>query len=78
MEALRENLPPGPARIVGACIDYSETYTEGWCYMDVEVEGDTVRLKLGVVASDHVFDVRLRRNGDGSYTLVSMVELKGV
>jgi hypothetical protein len=46
--------------------------------MDVEVEGDTVRLKLGVVASDHVFDVRLRRNGDGSYTLVSMVELKGV
>lgn len=59
-------------------MDYSETYTEGWCYMHVEVEGDTVRLKLGVVASDHVFDVTLHREADGSYTIVSMVELKNV
>jgi hypothetical protein len=77
VEVLEANLPSSPDRIVGACISFDELPTEGWCYMDVTAEGDTVRLKLGVVASDYVFDVTMRRNEDGAYTLVSIVQIEG-
>ncbi|MGH2610540.1 MAG: hypothetical protein ACRDHF_15780, partial [Tepidiformaceae bacterium] len=74
----RRTSRPAPDRIVGPCIDFDDTPTEGWCYQRVEVEGDTVRLELGIVASDHLFAVILRRNADGSYALVSMVKLTGL
>ncbi|MGH2609535.1 MAG: SH3 domain-containing protein, partial [Tepidiformaceae bacterium] len=51
IDVLQANLPSAPDRIVGPCIDFDDTPTEGWCYQRVEVEGDTVRLELGIVAS---------------------------